>query len=239
MNPSVVWHGKISPNTSNPHQIATCGFRYRFPSRHYRLWAMPDAYYRLDNLIWRGSEAEALQPGSLPEQLTPPWKITLLSDGSVTRHLQLMTGQTVTVECLEMQDVGLFSAQSIPGKAYIPQMEEEFRTVRRQVFLQMSDEVERPYVYASSWWRRDVVDEYLKDKSKPIWTSLSSERTELFREIIEVEHGYCEELERHFGCKGPFWARTYIFWHNQKPLTVIYEVFSPRLHEFLGPSCSL
>ena len=124
-------------------------------------------------------------------------QITLLSDGSVTRHLQLMTGQTVTVECLEMQDVGLFSAQSIPGKAYIPQMEEEFRTVRRQVFLQMSDEVERPYVYASSWWRRDVVDEYLKDKSKPIWTSLSSERTELFREIIEVEHGYCGELERY------------------------------------------
>src|SRR6056297_2608941 len=76
MNPSVVWHGKISPNTSNPHQIATCGFRYRFPSRHYRLWAMPDAYYRLDNLIWRGSEAEALQPGSLPEQLTPPWKVS-------------------------------------------------------------------------------------------------------------------------------------------------------------------
>jgi chorismate lyase len=173
-----------------------------------------------------------------------------------------MTGQTVTVECLEMQDVGLFSAQSIPGKAYIPQTEEEFRTVRRQVFLKMSDEVERPYVYASSWWRRDVVDEYLKDRSKPIWTSLSSERTELFREIIELEHGHCGELERyavvdhvldvgiffssiafsycrHFGCKGPFWARTYIFWHNQKPLTVIYEVFSPRLHEFLGPSCSL
>lgn len=108
-----------------------------------------------------------------------------------------MTGQTVTVDCLEMKDVGPFSAQSIPGKAYIPRTEEEFRTVRRQVFLKMSDEIERPYVYASSWWRKDVVDEYLKDRSKPIWTSLSSERTELFREIIEVEHGYCEELDRY------------------------------------------
>lgn len=107
-----------------------------------------------------------------------------------------MTGQTVTVDCIEMQDVGLFSNQSIPGKAAIPRMDEAFTTVRRQVFLKMLDQVERPYVYAVSWWRKDVVDEYLKDRSKPIWTSLSSERTELFREIIEVQHGYCEDLER-------------------------------------------
>ena len=33
----------------------------------------------------------------LPEQLTPTWKMLLLSDGSVTRHLQLLTGQHIEV----------------------------------------------------------------------------------------------------------------------------------------------
>ena len=30
-----------------------------------------------------------------PYALSPPWKVILLSDGSVTRHLQLMTDQRV------------------------------------------------------------------------------------------------------------------------------------------------
>lgn len=29
---------------------------------------------------------------------------------------------------------------------------------------------------------------------------------------------------RAFRCSGPFWGRHYIFWHNGKPLTLIYEV---------------
>ncbi len=33
----------------------------------------------------------------LPEQLAPTWKMLLLSDGSVTRHLQLLTGQHIEV----------------------------------------------------------------------------------------------------------------------------------------------
>lgn len=36
--------------------------------------------------------------------------------------------------------------------------------------------------------------------------------------------------------RGPFWGREYIFWHGGRPLTVIYEVFSSALEEFLGPA---
>lgn len=32
-------------------------------------------YYKLEDCIWQGTEEEALVPGSLPEQLTPPWKV--------------------------------------------------------------------------------------------------------------------------------------------------------------------
>ena len=43
-------------------------------------------------------------------------------------------------------------------------------------------------------------------------------------------------LRREFGEEGPFWGRQYFFWHNNKPLTLIYEVFSPALHPQLGPA---
>ena len=39
---------------------------------------------------------------------------------------------------------------------------------------------------------------------------------------------------RKFGSKGPFWGRSYLFWHGGRPLTLIYEVFSSGLGEFLG-----
>ena len=32
-----------------------------------------------------------------------------------------------------------------------------------------------------------------------------------------------------------FWGRHYIFWRGGRPLTVIYEAFSPALAEYLGP----
>uniref|UniRef100_A0A061SHU8 Chorismate lyase n=1 Tax=Tetraselmis sp. GSL018 TaxID=582737 RepID=A0A061SHU8_9CHLO len=90
-------------------------------------------------------------------------------------------------------------------------------------------------VYAASWWNAAEVDRFLADKSKPIWVSLSAERTEVYREIMRLYYGHSPEMERIFGRRGPFWARHYMFWHNSRPLTLIYEVFSPSLEKYLGP----
>ena len=59
---------------------------------------------------------------------------------------------------------------------------------------------------------------------------------ELYREVRRVYMGDNEELARIFGCDGPFWGRHYIFWHDQKPMTVVYEVFNPALERQLGPA---
>lgn len=40
---------------------------------------------------------------------------------------------------------------------------------------------------------------------------------------------------REFGEPGPFWGRYYIFWHQGRALTVIHEVFSPAMRQWLGP----
>ena len=84
-------------------------------------------------------------------------------------------------------------------------------------------------VYAASWWNADAVGDYLRDAAKPIWTNLSQERTELYRDIRRVYHGECRALEGPFGQAGPFWGRDYVFWHGGTPLTAIHEVFSPAL----------
>ncbi len=42
------------------------------------------------------------------------------------------------------------------------------------------------------------------------------------------------QICRCFQAEGPFWGRQYLFWHGGKPLTLIYEVFSTSLEEFLG-----
>jgi chorismate lyase len=51
----------------------------------------------------------------------------------------------------------------------------------------------------------------------------------------QVSLGHSAALERRFGCPGPFWGRTYLFWHGGAPLTLIHEVFSNSLAAHLGP----
>jgi chorismate lyase len=96
-----------------------------------------------------------------------------------------------------------------------------------------------PLVYASSWWNSTAIDEFLKDKSQPIWVSLSQGHTEIYRDIKTVYKGHNKELEGLLGCKGPFWGREYYFWHKGKPLCMIFEAFSPKLSQYLGPESTI
>ena len=96
-----------------------------------------------------------------------------------------------------------------------------------------------PLVYASSWWNATAIDEFLKDKSQPIWVSLSQGHTEIYRDIKTVLKGHNKKLEGLMGCKGPFWGREYYFWHKGKPLCMIFEAFSPKLSLHLGPSMTV
>eukprot|EP00873_Tetraselmis_striata_P040725 jgi/Tetstr1/460989/TSEL_006140.t1 len=189
----------------------------------------------LSNLLWEGNEAHAMVrgTGSHPSWMavSPPWKVMLLSDGSVTRHLQLLTDLDVSVDCFEMRNIGN-NFTCLPEETQLL----SGPILQRQVFLREGNEDKQAHVYAASWWDASQVDELLKDKSKPIWVSLSEGRTELYREIKRVYCGHSEKLEEAFQRKGPFWGRHYIFWHDGKPLTVIYEVFSGSLEKYLGPA---
>jgi chorismate lyase len=186
---------------------------------------LPTSWHALD-LLWQGRE-DAVQQGLPHQQLAPTWQMLLLGDGSPTRHLQLLTGEPTEVDVIDMS---LISTE--PEAAPAPIQIVPSPWIRRQVWLRTASG--QRLAYATSWWEASHVDEYLQNRSLPIWSNLARLRTELYRDIQGIEYGQSAALELAFGQKGPFWGRHYLFWHHGRPITLIYEVFSPYLTKYLG-----
>ena len=176
--------------------------------------------------LWQGGE-ETVKQGLPHQQLAPTWQILLLGDGSPTRHLKLLTGEPTEVDVIEMSMIGKENDGAPQDVQFIPEPR-----LRRQVWLRTASG--QRLAYATSWWDASHVDEYLQNRSLPIWESLSRSHTELYRDIQGLYYGKSTALELAFGEKGPFWGRHYLFWHDSRPLTLIYEVFSPYLAKYLG-----
>ncbi|AMW27373.1 MAG: chorismate lyase [Limnospira sp. PMC 1291.21] len=185
----------------------------------------PAGWHRL-RCRWQGNQ-ETVRQGLPHSKLSPAWQIMLLGDGSPTRHLQLLTGEPTEVDVIDMSAIGMSPdgapplIQAVPGPR-----------LRRQVWLRTASG--QRLAYATSWWENSHVDEYLQNRSLPIWASLARLRTELYRDVQGIDYGDSKALELAFGQPGPFWGRYYLFWHHGKPLTLIYEVFSPYLTKYLG-----
>jgi chorismate lyase len=185
----------------------------------------PTSWHALDAL-WQGGE-DAVQQGLPHCQLAPAWQILLLGDGSPTRHLKLLTGEPIEVDVIDMSFIGLDAdgapelIEKVPGPR-----------LRRQVWLRTASG--QRLAYAASWWDASHVDEYLQNRSLPIWDNLATLHTELYRDIQGIYCGCSNPLEEAFQQKSPFWGRHYLFWHSGQPITLIYEVFSPYLAKYLG-----
>jgi chorismate lyase len=181
-------------------------------------------WHRLEP-IWEGDET-AVQQGLPHTQLAPAWQMLLLGDGSPTRHLQLLTGQPTQVDVIDMAPIGMAMDQAPALVDRVPGPRS-----RRQVWLTNGG---KRLAYATSWWESSHVDEYLQNRSLPIWVSLARLRTELYRDVQGLHYGESAALATAFDHPGPFWGRHYLFWHHGQPLTLIYEVFSPHLERYLG-----
>ncbi|MDC0834939.1 chorismate lyase [Leptolyngbya valderiana BDU 20041] len=183
------------------------------------------AWHALDPL-WQGDET-AVRDGLPHEQLAPAWQILLLGDGSPTRHLKLLTGEPTEVDVTDMSAIGTDTDGA-------PSLIQEIPTprLRRQVWLRTASG--QRLAYAASWWEASHIDDYLQNRALPIWENLSRIHAELYRDIRGLYYGRSPALEEAFEEAGPFWGRHYLFWHHGKPLTLIYEVFSPYLQRYLG-----
>jgi chorismate lyase len=182
-------------------------------------------WHRLQ-VSWQGGQDD-IKTGLPFDVLGPTWQILVLGDGSTTRHLQLLTGEPTAVDVIDMSLIG-------DDTDHAPELIQAIQAprLRRQVWLRTQSG--QRLAYATSWWPANHVDEYLHNRSLPIWSSLAHLRMELYRDVRQVFVGTSEVLEREFGHQGNIWGRNYLFWHDGKPLTLIYEVFSPVLQKYLG-----
>lgn len=177
--------------------------------------------------LWQAPVADVLE-ASAGNQLRGPWKLLLLGDGSPTRHLELLTGHPVEVEVIAMEPEDSLG----PGSpAEVSELKAPL--LRRQVWLRCG---EWTLGWAESWWNRAEAESHLRDRGQPIWRSLTAGRAELFREVDGLARVEAPWLEEGFGRVGPFWSRHYRFFRQGRELTVIREVFSPALEQWLGPA---
>lgn len=182
---------------------------------------------RLD-LLWQASPDE-LKQGLSSNQLSPSWQLLLLSDGSTTRNLQLISGDRVSADIINTGPV-LLEGENAPASVAAL----ELPTLRRQVWLK-SAKGDR-LAYGVTWWNQQQFESTLTEPSRPIGANLSDRRIELYRELLGLFLGESAALSEGFGQPGPFWGRHYMLWHQQRPLAAVYEVFSSAVSQYLGSS---
>ena len=178
------------------------------------------------SVIWQAPK-ESVISGKGHYKLCGPWQLMLLGDGSPTRHLKLLTGHEVQVKVISM------AMESVHKKGVPEEVNElDPPLLRRQVWLTCSG---LTLAWAESWWNLKEAEKHLQNKDQPIWKSLTQGRSELFREVDGLGLVNANWLKVEFNEDGPFWSRHYRFFRQQKELTVIREVFSPKLEKWLGP----
>ncbi|TMW63962.1 hypothetical protein Poli38472_014667 [Pythium oligandrum] len=186
----------------------------------------PLRWYRLENVLYEAHGTDSMLLGHT--DMSAAWKLFLFGNGSPTHHLGLLSGSLTEVDVIGMEPIqddrdGApedISAISAPR-------------CRRQVWLRNA-RGER-LAYATSWIHEEDVGRVFKNPKIPIGKNILQNRTELFRDMKTVFCGTSAELEEQFGHKGPFWGRSYLFWNGGRPVTFIYEVFSPALEKYMGP----
>jgi len=96
--------------------------------------------------LWQCSVA-ALAVTTTTAELSGPWRLLLLGDGSPTRHLELLTGAPVEVELIAM-------APDSAGDGRVPAEVGELSPplLRRQVWLRCGGQA---LAWAESWWKPD------------------------------------------------------------------------------------
>ena len=180
-------------------------------------------------LHWQG-EPDPVQPELV--QVDPVLRLLLLGDGFTTRNLAALIQEPIQAHLLDTGRVDLQAEQGTAPKS-MQQLARDLGRLgsplmRRRVWL-CGATSQQPLLYATSWWNSEHLVQYLPHPDRPIGQNLIQEKLETFRELRGLYHGEADPVARLLQCPGPFWARHYLLLHRGQPLTVIYEVFSPRL----------
>nr|YP_009244691.1 hypothetical protein Ppul_088 [Pyropia pulchra]AMK96933.1 hypothetical protein Ppul_088 [Pyropia pulchra] len=145
------------------------------------------------------------------------WKVILLGDGSFTRHCQIITYGDIVIDHIS---TSIYSKRQDSSQSY----------VNRKVWI--GNNLKNKLIFASSWWNTDKYEAIYKYPSKAIGSVFIQSELDCYRDIHGIFLGYSLELESLFLVSGPFWGRYYTLFHKGKPISIIYEIFSPLLEKF-------
>ena len=179
--------------------------------------------FNAESFCWTASFSDVMA-GKGPVPLPLLWRLMLLSDGSTTRHLQLVTGEECEVDLITMQPETSLSPQCPDG---VQDLRGPY--LRRRIWKRCGGQT---VLWAESWWNQHTAEAHFHEPHTTLWHNLRRDPVELRREIDQLGQVQHQQFAERFGRVGPFWTRSYRFFKGGRVLTVIREVFSPVLDGF-------
>jgi chorismate lyase len=158
-------------------------------------------------------------------ELSPGWRLLMLQDGSATRSLSVLTGETIVVDIDAAGEV----AEDPNAPPELAQLDKPY--LRRSVMLRTRSGV--VLSHAVSWWNAADYADFLQDPALPIGTSMERGRAEYCREILSLFLASGRTLDDRFRARGPFLGRHYIMYRGAKALNVIVEIYAPSVARYL------
>ena len=155
-------------------------------------------------------------------ELSPTWRLILLSDGSVTRHVRTLSMKDVKVDTFNVDTVHVERVTGNPPGDSLPLMvpapngnasstdsaaapsvpkdvekilsSSKSQTVlQRETWLSVGDQ---RLVYAVSWWDEATYKRYMQQEDRTIWENLRDRQAELYREICMIYRSRNAKLSR-------------------------------------------
>nr|YP_009504465.1 hypothetical protein [Cyanophora sudae]AWW13651.1 hypothetical protein [Cyanophora sudae] len=194
---------------------------------------MKNLIFKLNNkekqdfeIIWMG-QCDLFYKGISKFLMDKYWQFFLLNDGSITKQLQIISKSKIHVMNLNELPFKLTPDFNKHLKKYISEP-----LIERKIYLYTKQN--EPLMYAISWWSTKNINSIFLNPSEPIWSNLAQLKIEFYRELKKLLLINSHELELKFQQKGPFWGRYYLIWYQNKPLTIILEIFSPKINTLIN-----
>lgn len=146
----------------------------------------------------------------------------LLSEGSLTKSIDSVTGKITQVKLINNQRIGVYHNCRLGDISSITKPQ-----IYRQICL--GNPSNYKLVFASSWWNQQIFYEYMPKHNVPLGKMLIENELDLRREMHNI---YCissKRLEQFFRFRGNIWSRSYTLFNKNKPFVLVQEFLSPDL----------
>lgn len=170
------------------------------------------------NILW---ESRSLSSSiiNLDKYIPHVIYMLLLSEGSLTKSIDSVTGEITRVQLINNQRIGICHNHIAKPQIY------------RQIWLGNQDNCK--LVFASSWWNQKMFYEYLPKPNIALGKMLIENELNLRREIHNIYYISSKKLEQFFHLQGNIWSRSYTLFNEDKPFVLVQEFLSPGLINLL------